>query len=163
MDKPTEIRVMGRLAAEAFTSDLPYIMISITDPKSEQPYFKENPFCLATMYLQFSDYDATSKDIISGDKCLNAPEYTLFTPNDAKAIIQLIEHIYPYINLIVVHCEAGVSRSAAIAAAISRMQGKSDAEYFNPQGRYIPNRFVYRTFLNVANEAGYNTDEVTNV
>jgi len=46
----------------------------------------------------------------------------------------------------VVHCSAGIARSAGVAGAISLVLNGKDAMFF--KGRYIPNRFVYRTILN---------------
>jgi predicted protein tyrosine phosphatase len=44
-----------------------------------------------------------------------------------------------------VHCDAGVSRSPAVAAALARVLKGDDAEYF--AGRYRPNTRVYRMLL----------------
>lgn len=51
-------------------------------------------------------------------------------------------------------CDAGYSRSPAVAAAIAKAFGVDDEEYFSG-GRYCPNRHVYRTTLNEFAERGY--------
>lgn len=51
-------------------------------------------------------------------------------------------------KMIIVHCDAGVSRSAGIAAALLKHYNGDDSEIFdNP--RYVPNMLCYRTMLNV--------------
>ena len=49
---------------------------------------------------------------------------------------------------IIIHCDAGVSRSAGIAAALMKHYNGDDSEIFdNP--RYVPNMLCYRIMLNV--------------
>jgi predicted protein tyrosine phosphatase len=50
------------------------------------------------------------------------------------------------IERIVVHCDAGASRSPAVGAALARVLNGDDAEFF--AGRYRPNMRVYRMMLN---------------
>jgi hypothetical protein len=45
---------------------------------------------------------------------------------------------------IVINCEAGISRSAAIAAALSKILTGDDKVFFD---QFIPNRHIYRTIL----------------
>lgn len=72
----------------------------------------------------------------------------------SKHIVDGIEHNINRIQQIIVHCDAGYSRSPAIAAAIAKAFGMDDEEYFSG-GRYCPNRHVYRTMLNEFAERGY--------
>lgn len=48
---------------------------------------------------------------------------------------------------IIVHCDAGYSRSPAVAAALAKALGMSDEVYFS-SGQYCPNRHVYRMMMN---------------
>jgi predicted protein tyrosine phosphatase len=70
----------------------------------------------------------------------------LFTENDADQILDFVES-HPEAELIIVHCDGGVSRSAGIAAALSKILTGSDFNIFNSK-RYQPNMHVYRTILN---------------
>ena len=76
----------------------------------------------------------------------NEDEDTFTIKDKFNEIVRLTKK---YINLIIVNCEAGVSRSAGIAAALAKYLGQSDERFFNPRGPYCPNRYVYRTLLNV--------------
>ncbi|HVH42669.1 MAG TPA: hypothetical protein VM925_10005 [Labilithrix sp.] len=52
------------------------------------------------------------------------------------------------VERIVIHCDAGISRSAAVAAALSRALRGDDTEFFT--GKYKPNMRVYRLLLDSA-------------
>jgi protein-tyrosine phosphatase len=55
-----------------------------------------------------------------------------------------VEKFYDAVSLIVVQCEAGISRSAAIAAALANIYLGDDEPYFRTS---MPNMLVYRTIL----------------
>lgn len=74
--------------------------------------------------------------------------------DDAVAIVDAFEKYWGTVDQIIVHCDAGYSRSPAVAAAIAKAMGKSDEVYFS-SGEYCPNRHVYRTLLNIFVERGY--------
>lgn len=57
------------------------------------------------------------------------------------------------IERIILHCDAGVSRSPGVAAALSKSLLGDDAEFFR---RYRPNMRVYRTLLNRLHEQAAN-------
>lgn len=64
----------------------------------------------------------------------------------AKNIIDYIDSMKNRVDRIIVHCDAGVSRSAGVCAAIEKYLGYNDSNIFdNP--KYIPNMRCYRTVL----------------
>lgn len=64
----------------------------------------------------------------------------------AKRIIDFVDEMAPKVDKIIVHCDAGVSRSAGVCAAIQKYLGYDDFSIFdNP--RYCPNMRCYRTVL----------------
>ena len=71
-----------------------------------------------------------------------------FKPVHAELILEFFRSLPDGADLFVC-CDAGESRSAAIAAALKRLQGEDDSELWS-SGDYIPNRLVYdiccRTF-----------------
>lgn len=77
---------------------------------------------------------------------INRPllEYILFNDDHAKQVLEFYNKIKNDINLLVVHCYAGISRSTAVCAALSKIEGQSD-EYFFNTGH--PNSLVYRKLL----------------
>ena len=66
-----------------------------------------------------------------------------FKPIHAELIYEFFRSIPDGADLFVC-CDAGESRSAAIAAALKVAQGESDAEIWNSP-EYHPNPLVYRT------------------
>ncbi|KKL12333.1 hypothetical protein LCGC14_2536790, partial [marine sediment metagenome] len=67
----------------------------------------------------------------------------------AKLILDCFNRWKDKINLIVVNCEAGICRSSAIAAALAKISGQDDNEFFK---RYLPNSLVYRLILEEYNK-----------
>jgi predicted protein tyrosine phosphatase len=64
----------------------------------------------------------------------------------AREIAQFVLDFKDRVDLIIVHCGAGVSRSAGCAAAILKALNGSDDEIFGNEA-YRPNMKVYRTVL----------------
>ena len=70
------------------------------------------------------------------------------TEADALKIVSFVAEEEKCIDKLIVHCEAGVSRSAGVAAAIMKALYDDDRPVFN-NPRYVPNMTCYRTVLNV--------------
>ncbi len=159
-----KIQVMSRREIEEFKSDEKHIVISISDPNSEKVKIISKPIDILS--LQFHDVD---KPLIPRDKCTVCkgtgylPEYKnindghcyrcttmldikLFSHYYAQNIFDFVEIYKKDVNLIIVHCEAGISRSAGVAGALSLIYNGSDEYYFK---KYLPNMFVYRKILNM--------------
>lgn len=126
--------------AKDFTSNIPYIHIVIGEPKTEPIKLKENIFRCGKLTLSFHDLDSLIR------------KYKLFNREDAKLILDFVELFFKDIELIVVNCSAGISRSAGVAGALSKLINGDDAEYFKHSQ---PNMLVYRTILNVANDINW--------
>jgi len=108
-------------------------IISLTTPNSELPKF-DNPYA-KVLFLQFDD--------------VIVPESNQIPINDghAKQILEFMETWKDKIEDLIVHCEAGICRSAGAGAAISLIYNGSDKWVFdNPM--FVPNHLVYRTILN---------------
>ena len=118
-----------------------FIIISISTPHVE---YSEFPFCTATnnvidiCEVQFFDLDNTYP-IKKG----------LMEFKDAKKIAEFVSYYKD--KIIIVHCDAGQSRSAGVAAALSKYYNNDDSEYFdNP--RLTPNMWCYKLMLNALME-----------
>ena len=68
----------------------------------------------------------------------------LMTDEDAKKIVAFVEKYKDKRTL--VHCDAGISRSSAVAAAILKHYTGDDSMIFDSRW-YNPNRWVYRKVL----------------
>ena len=108
-------------------------IISISSIDSEYPTFnKENGSIKDILYLEFNDEEI-------GDTAMNDE-----TANKIAAFVKKNENL---VDQFVVHCDAGVSRSAGVCAAILKYLTNDDSPIFeNPQ--YCPNMNCYRKTLN---------------
>ncbi|MFB3819096.1 MAG: hypothetical protein ACE147_15640 [Candidatus Methylomirabilales bacterium] len=130
-----QIVFASREAAQRFQSTEPWAAISITDPGSA-PAEIACPECQAILRLSFSDVDHREDD-----------RAVVFSPAMAREILEFVQAWAPRVRTLVIHCEAGVSRSCATAAALARLRFGDDQEFFL-RGR--PNMLVYRTLLEEA-------------
>ena len=73
-------------------------------------------------------------------------EFGALTNQDATFIAEFIKSYYTPEITIIVHCGAGQSRSAGVAAAILKHYTNDDKQIFNNR-RYTPNMLFYRRVL----------------
>ena len=117
--------------------DVPHVVVSITTPGDPAgAKIKTNEHTLKVLRLSFHDLDHYFPGI-------EEYEADLFQPAQARLILALVK-AYPEAQRLIVHCDAGLSRSPAVAAAFSKILIGEDAEFFK---RYHPNMKVYRTIL----------------
>lgn len=63
------------------------------------------------------------------------------------------------LTLFVIHCDAGYSRSPAVAAALAlALNGRGADDEFFVKGNYCPNMHVYNTMLKELDARGYFND-----
>lgn len=132
--KPKTFLIVGRAEAEAVDPLVPYIYISIRDIGSDRPRLPKNPYFRGGIRLQFDDVQYSTF------------QYKTITPRQARAIADFVKKNIRKADLVLVHCEAGISRSAAVAAAIMRYYWGDDRPVFR-HPRYNPNMTVYRAVL----------------
>ena len=135
------IDIMSRKEFEEYNTEIPFIVISITDPGSEYAETESKP--LARLNLEFFDLD---RPINENKNCF------LFDDNMARQILDFVECFKDKVKRIIIHCEAGISRSAGVAGALANIYEGTDQFYFD---NYVPNRLVYRKILN----AYYDSEE----
>lgn len=113
-----------------------YVLISIRDPDRPKVQIPRQAGLRDVLRLAFHDAEPSVNFELP-------PQITLMTPAQARKIWAFVERHHD-IGAIVVHCEQGMSRSPAVAAAICRGLGGDDTRLFQ---RYQPNRFVYQMLL----------------
>lgn len=114
-----------------------HIIISITDPYSSKANIPPNKNCLGILKTQFYDLE---KSLNIDGEIINP-----ITKEQAQEIVNFINKYVNKIDGIIVQCQAGISRSAGIAAAISVVFNGDDTEFFE---KYVPNMTCYRAILN---------------
>lgn len=68
------------------------------------------------------------------------------SPEDGQKVAQFVQKWWDRVQLFVIHCDAGQSRSAGVAAAILKVKTGSDVQIFGDSW-YRPNMLCYRTTL----------------
>ena len=119
------------------------VMISISDPNME---YEHSPFCSVEnnveeiLPLCFADADRPGYDVYGRQAAID----DLMNDNDGLKIASFLEEHQA--EIIIVHCDAGISRSAGVAGAIMKYYTGDDTSIFdNP--RFYPNMWCYRKTL----------------
>ena len=83
------------------------------------------------------------------------PQYGAMKEDDATLLAKFVlyEHKHKPDAHLVVNCEGGISRSAGIAAAISKYFNGNDHHYFH-KSRFVPNMRCYRLVLDALHKYG---------
>ena len=118
----------------SFRTDIPKtIIISISDTHQAANIFYPNDNIVDVLHLNFDDVDTDSTNAMQ--------------PSAAETVISFVNRYINDIDQIVVHCGAGISRSAGIAAALMLIINGNDKAIFE-NGRYCPNMLCYKLMLN---------------
>ena len=114
------------------------IIVSVTD--GEEANIPHSTYIKNILRLSFMDLDRVLPEDMQ-------PKFILFGWRQAKAILDFVEESLDRYDIeqIVVHCAAGVSRSPAIAGALSYLLKGYDYEILEEHGCF--NRRVYITLI----------------
>lgn len=132
-------QIMSRSEAkrESYSLKAPTIIISISDPDKDAVVFCKAPYSplIAVCRVWFDDIDQKRNH-----------DDVLMSREDAEKIKNFIERYKDKAQQIIVHCEAGQSRSAGVMAAIKEwLEGDKFSVWNDP--KYTPNRHCYRTMM----------------
>lgn len=127
-----EIAVCSRGMAVGLTQDRPWAVISIRNPDMDPLPFRCRNLN-GVLHLAFDDVDKVSNG------------YTAFSTDMAKQIWDFVKGLE--VELLLVHCNLGASRSPAVAAALDKVLHGDDEKWFRTK---TPNRRVYRCLLSFA-------------
>ena len=145
-----EIFVLSRSRAVQYCDTphkRPSVMVSICTPYEEydghEIHISSQNNIKKILHLEFYDceYGALERGAVK--------EYELMTDDDAIHVVTFCKTaIEQYGDIdIIVHCDAGISRSAGVAAAIMQYYLGDDSEIFD-SGMYRPNMWCYRKTMN---------------
>ena len=123
----------------------PHVIISIRTPGAEPVAVRRGYKTRAILFMAFPDLDENYRALPPSAKRYNDGE--LFTPAQAKEILSFVNRHKDEIQSIIVQCEGGMSRSAGVAAALSKIMNDDDARFFKGK---TPNMLVYSTILREA-------------
>lgn len=121
------------------------VIISISTPNVDYTGYPveadDENRVVAILSIEFMDADNPGDYDVYG--CMTTID-DLMTDEDAKKIVAFVEKYKD--KRILVHCDAGISRSSAVAAAILKHYTGNDDMIFDSRW-YNPNRWVYRKVL----------------
>lgn len=127
-----ELEIMSHQMIDGRVFDEPVCVITISSDDAYPTLADKN--IRQITYLRFDDTDIGPAN--------------LFTEIQAGLVLMHAEWSNERDIKMICQCEAGISRSAGVAAALSYIYNGSDAWVFQDP-RYHPNMLVYRTILNV--------------
>ncbi len=105
--------------------DVPHLIVSITSRADDLARLPIDEHTLEVVRLSFLDVGAGAPGAM--------------TAEDARAILAAFDRHRGGLARIVAHCDAGMSRSPAVAIALARRAGQDDTELVR---RYRPNSHV---------------------
>ena len=139
---------MSQDTAERFRATEPYVVISCLTPGARPARLRTSGFRRGVLRLNFHDVDQVAPRV----RRIMGKRLVLFTATQARKIVAFVRlHTERApdadpLALILCHCEAGISRSAAVAAALNEaIHGVA------PPARLL-NRRVYRAVLKALKE-----------
>lgn len=112
----------------------PTAIVSITGPKEPDVTFADNPQVKKIFRMRFHDLDEHEADLLE----LDPPKQ-----EDVAGLKAFVDTLrLDGIELLIVHCAAGISRSAGVGCAIDEYLGL-DHDFWRDK-YYHPNRLVYK-------------------
>jgi len=129
------IEILSRNKAKSFSAmkNIPScVIVSINSDDGIPNRFFNNPQIKAVTHFTFNDVEDGNDSI---------------TEEQVNQISDFVKRWIDKVDTIVVHCDAGVSRSAGIGAAIMKWANGDDSKVFN-DGTFCPNMRCYRLMLN---------------
>lgn len=135
-----KITNLSRAVIRNYECDASHIVITLNDPDRDVHKLPDNAFRKGRISIPVWDLDRELPSIKEG----------YFQPEHAKLIVEFVKANLP-VGMIFTACEAGVSRSAAVAAALSKALTGDDMRFFS---KYHPNRRIYSMVLAEAYKEG---------
>jgi len=118
---------------QGFVVRAAYLLISIRDPDKRPVRLPRGGACIAVLELAFHDAEPVAG--FTPDRPI-----TYMSADDARAIWRFVRRHEGQYGAIVVHCEQGMSRSPAVAAALAEGLGLDASAFWR---EYQPNEYVY--------------------
>ena len=133
-----KIIVLSKGAAVDFRCEKPWVCVSIATYKD---FARINAhWRIALLQMAFPDIDLPRKG------------FDPFTEDQANEVLDFTEMYWKVAEVVMLHCEAGISRSAAIGAALHKIYvGGDNDQYWK---WYRPNARVYSEMLKAAVKRG---------
>jgi len=129
--------VFSRKMAENYSTNEKHINISIANPRAPKAKLPALESRVDALFITCADSGRVGFEVSEGD---------LFNKSLAKAVWKFVDKYKDEVDLIIVNCELGISRSSGMAAAISKILNGDDMHFFR---YFVPNMDVYRKMIEV--------------
>ena len=107
----TKVMFVGKFTAETIGPFKDWAVISIGEPDMKAPQIKEGWHDVLRIF--FHD--------VNPDKVVElSSKYVGMSDSQADQIVEFVSRVAPDVDAILVHCKAGISRSAAVAEWIAK-------------------------------------------
>lgn len=139
-DRPLigKVLILPRRSAELFTYKKPWACISISDP--HMPNAKIQQWNrVDVLHIKFDDISRIHET------------YKAITEENAKEILDFTDSVWDKVDLLMIHCNAGMCRSPACGVVISEKYQPNHSRFF--WDLYSPNKLVVETLRKVQNDA----------
>lgn len=120
-----------------------FVVISIRDARKRRAKVPKQAGLKDVLFLAFDDAEPSAQFELPAS-------VKLMTEAQAREVWAFVAKHQASVGTIVVHCEQGMSRSPAVAAALSRALGHDETRFWRD---FAPNRFVYELLLKLAPQA----------
>ena len=114
-----------------------YVVISIHDPDKPRPKIPNRLGLVNILNLAFHDAEPTTQFDVPG-------HIQLMTLDQAREIWHFVKKYQNQVDIIICHCEQGMSRSPAVAAALANRLGEDGSRFL---AGYQPNEHVRRLLV----------------
>jgi predicted protein tyrosine phosphatase len=129
-----------------------HVVIQFRTPTRNYPDIKYSAYCAGQLIINCHDLEEPmthfNAKVIKDYPSFFVGPLTIFNSDLAKGILDFAENWKSRVELIVCQCDAGISRSSAAAAALSKIINGDDSWVFNSP-KYVPNNLIYRTLINI--------------
>ena len=122
----------------------PYVVVSITNPGRRRARIPKPAGFRGVLHVQFHDAVPVDGEVLPQD-------IVLMTREHAEKIWRFVAQHQDQVGTIVVHCEQGMSRSPAVAAALAERLGGNSDRFLQ---EYQPNEYVYALMLSTTPDGG---------
>lgn len=125
----------GRIELQEYLPYLkvPTLIISIHTYLDSEPYFLKEKID-NVVHVEFFEFN---------DESSSLPVLHAMTKDDAYRMVSIVKQYYDKVEQIIVHCDAGQSRSVGCVAAIKKWYTNNDEEFF----KGTPNMHCYHLVL----------------
>ena len=152
-----KVEIKNRKQIEDFTFANRTALISITEYNYKFAELKSSPKRL--LQLKFDDVDnyvfvdTLGREPTEEERIEIEKKYHMFSDEQSDEIAEFYANVKNDVDTIICQCEYGMSRSAAVAAAILEYESKSGIDIFS-NDYYCPNRIVFRKVLKSLRKKG---------